>query len=899
MSLDIKEIFRSDLDPTSPTSWWSSKKIEKLNWNFDQIEEIGGGPMGPQGFDGVIGPEGITGSQGPIGRQGPKGLQGSQGPMGETNWLANIGPNNITLKIPQSTTNPSNAIVGLDNLDQDYDLVTPAGNTTSVKRLHTNDASQNNFIFISSDVDGTNVDLSLRKQVFGNLFYDTNHSKFDFGFKNVSGSKRFIFKTTNLTGGEVSFKTRNINDTYIFKFNDTGSYFNRNTTINSESLLNSTNKFQHGTPNPGDVAYTDASNVGQVKWGDPKDVIGGFPIGSIIAIDSEFKEPFFDLVNSATSGTLTITEQAAVTGTPTLDPPTFTFSYGKGKGKFKGWYLCHGRTWYKGSISYDVPNLCSFDLMIDYPYEAGLGSSPTVSQVLQNTDNRPILSSAVLKFVAALSGSTYTFSNGTSGTDVLESYIDSGEPAEQIYNGSSGTENELKMGPGYGLVYVVYLGEDDMAWDTAGAAPTLNDITAGYSSSSAGLACAATETSYKTNFVASWTETNNWSTSSYKLFNSTGVGYAPTGYYEKFGIVRYWNAVSGTFTSRQSCPTYTSIQLAYNASVIASGINGAFSGLSKSTYYVDGSSLSSATVIYSNSVGTILADAGWYRDSGIRRYWDGSGFVGASPTLDYVRYLSGLSWSTSISGACSGDYFVYGYYQSSSATLLSFTSISTMLTSDVDSSGENPLYFAVQGRYYSDVSGLNYRQGTNSNTGALSSSVSCYSSSPGPGGSTGCLLYGTKISMSDGSYKFIQDLKAGETLSSLNFKGMPTTESPELSTWSSKDANLSKDTVVLKNIKTINSNTIYSINDGKLFCTIDHLHVFKHDGLWKVGKTEDLIEGDFLLDENGNEIAINNIVKMSGSFIVYKLDTEENDLFIANGILTHNKGVGNQELNVQ
>jgi len=36
---------------------------------------------------------------------------------------------------------------------------------------------------------------------------------------------------------------------------------------------------------------------------------------------------------------------------------------------------------------------------------------------------------------------------------------------------------------------------------------------------------------------------------------------------------------------------------------------------------------------------------------------------------------------------------------------------------------------------------------------------------------------------------------------------------------------------------------------------------------------------------------------MSGQFIVYELDVEENDLYIANGILTHNKG--REEQNVQ
>ena len=57
MSIIIKELFKSDLDQYT-SNWWSSKKIEKLNFNFDQIALSGGGPAGPSGFPGDQGPDG-------------------------------------------------------------------------------------------------------------------------------------------------------------------------------------------------------------------------------------------------------------------------------------------------------------------------------------------------------------------------------------------------------------------------------------------------------------------------------------------------------------------------------------------------------------------------------------------------------------------------------------------------------------------------------------------------------------------------------------------------------------------------------------------------------------------------------------------------------------------------
>jgi intein/homing endonuclease len=46
--------------------------------------------------------------------------------------------------------------------------------------------------------------------------------------------------------------------------------------------------------------------------------------------------------------------------------------------------------------------------------------------------------------------------------------------------------------------------------------------------------------------------------------------------------------------------------------------------------------------------------------------------------------------------------------------------------------------------------------------------------------------------------------------------------------------------------------------------------------------------GDYLSDKNGEEILIESIEILTGEFTVFNLDVEENDLYIANGILTHN-----------
>ena len=56
MALNLKQIFVADSDQI---------KLDKVNYNFDQLVANGGGPQGPQGI------QGPTGMTGPIGFFGP------------------------------------------------------------------------------------------------------------------------------------------------------------------------------------------------------------------------------------------------------------------------------------------------------------------------------------------------------------------------------------------------------------------------------------------------------------------------------------------------------------------------------------------------------------------------------------------------------------------------------------------------------------------------------------------------------------------------------------------------------------------------------------------------------------------------------------------------------------
>lgn len=906
MSINIKELYKSDLDPTTPSVWWSSKKIEKLNWNFDQINLSGGGPFGPQGFEGSIGYEGSTGVQGASGVRGFQGRQGAYGTTGFNDWTINtkVGANNTTIKYDETKTDPANYRIGFLNNDVEYG---ENDDTDTVKRYNTKDSAQNNLIFIASNIGAGETNIPVRPHVFFNLHTgNADEAILDSGFQNVTDST-WKFRLSPTVGAKFSFLTPKSNPTELLELSATAFTPKFHSTFDGVSTINGTVKIGtniYGSSGTGKIASTDYDTSGQlgtVIWEDSNVVLPTLPIGSIIAVDKEFTSAYFSL--NKTGSIVNLNEVAAYGTISGTVVPTFKFDFGAGlaSGKFKGWYLCNGKTWYKGSISYTLPNLCGFDLEVEYPEYDDFMLTPPISAIgllSVTTTNRPLLGTAQVGFDAAEVGQPgyYIYSNGTAGqTKTKESYTDIGEPLVTIYGGST-TSNQLKTstGKGDGLFYLCFLGETGFTWDTAATAPTVNTISLSYSSSSYATACGNSTIGYDCNFVVStWTDAGDWTTTNNKLYNTGSSNYSNSGWYAKSGIARYWNNATGKFTLRQPCPNYTSTQLVYNSAAINSGINGAFSGLSKSTYYINGSSLSNSTSLYTNSGGTSLASAGWYRDSGSRRYWSGVNFQGAIFTLDYVNVIDAyvpLGYGTTGSSACAEDNTIYGYYQNSIATSQSFSTISNLFVGE-SSAGSGVIDYADATYYYSDTS--IYRKCNNSATGALNSAVSCSTSptSPTPpsgGGGGGCVLFGTKVSMPDGTFKNVQDLSVGEILLSKAVVGMPMKENQELFKWNSSNIELVNDNVRVSSIRSYNVNVVLSFNDGKLFTSKDHLHLYKSNGIWQVKTAVNIKVGDFLLGQDGKEIEVNSIVETKGNYIVYKLDVEENDLFIANGILTHN-----------
>jgi subtilisin-like proprotein convertase family protein len=153
-------------------------------------------------------------------------------------------------------------------------------------------------------------------------------------------------------------------------------------------------------------------------------------------------------------------------------------------------------------------------------------------------------------------------------------------------------------------------------------------------------------------------------------------------------------------------------------------------------------------------------------------------------------------------------------------------------------------------------------------------------------GGNSCVLKGTEITMFDGSIKKVEDIVLGDKLFSKSVGGLNENEDNN-ETWRSELLTLIDCEVEVVKIIPINVSSVNNINDGLLNVSDSHIHLVKQNGEWRLLRTFELKIGDFLTDEFGNEIEIYKIEILSGELTIYDLGVEDNDLYIANGILTH------------
>ena len=163
------------------------------------------------------------------------------------------------------------------------------------------------------------------------------------------------------------------------------------------------------------------------------------------------------------------------------------------------------------------------------------------------------------------------------------------------------------------------------------------------------------------------------------------------------------------------------------------------------------------------------------------------------------------------------------------------------------------------------------------------------------GGVPSCLLFGSQVSKSDGSVVNVEDLRIGDEILSVSLQGSTDESSGD---WTNdtfdKDITFTPHSASVQRVLYEFATSYYNINNEQELITGEHHMLYRQAGnqnwVWKTAPTFEV--GDFLMNKDGNEVAISSIninVDPEG-YEVVQLDVEPDDFYIGQTFLVHNKG---------
>ena len=426
MAINLKQISLSDTN---------NIKLDKVNYNFDQLVANGGGPQGFQGNPGNTGYQGVTGYQGNQGSLGDQGAVGVQGTSGQGIWKQNgISGNPTKTLLPTHVpathgTNAPTVAIGYKS-DSDFYQNGVEENVSLLLNRGTN--SQNN--------------LELRTEGSDNAFYyrlssSANLATMITGFRLPTNGSSAVLKQY---ATEFQWISEDPNAVVpLISLDGTKLQVNVNADFDSPVTINNILKIS-GTATvaaAGKIAVS-ADALGTVDFKTIEEIGGVVPLGTIVSVDPSFFSTNFILnqTNVASGG----------------DATSAKFKVGAGANNFAGWYLCNGKEWTNGAgIDYQTEDLNSFS----YTIEDNPDSLNTSSQgaATQSDYSLTIIGGSSVTMDANYTSPNYNITGSVSTTSTL------------IGNSQGGTTFTIKK-----LPQIVYLGTEDLYWQDKGIdqAPT-------------------------------------------------------------------------------------------------------------------------------------------------------------------------------------------------------------------------------------------------------------------------------------------------------------------------------------------------------------------------------------------------------------------------------------------
>jgi len=165
-----------------------------------------------------------------------------------------------------------------------------------------------------------------------------------------------------------------------------------------------------------------------------------------------------------------------------------------------------------------------------------------------------------------------------------------------------------------------------------------------------------------------------------------------------------------------------------------------------------------------------------------------------------------------------------------------------------------------------------------------------------------CLLFGTKVTLANGTEINIEDLNVGDEIKSWVPTGLPD-ESQALDSqnddwrfYYSNELLGAAQNVTVKDITFNFAAGYFSLNNGLINATETHpLYVWDNEiGKYKFKNVGDILPGDRLIMQDETEVEITNIEIVTADVEIATVNVENADVFLSNGLISHNKGTTTQ-----
>lgn len=882
MAINIQEILHpSDSD---------SIKFAKINYNFDQLVVNGGGPEGPKGDIGIKGEPGNTGATGPIGPKGDKGASGET----TSPWKSisiDLDPldnrDNLTILKPKPDTDISTPVIWLGdssflNVDSDgnsaFDGDTTLRSTLNVGR---------HYNFSSGQITAE----------YMTFWHDAN-TKLKIDSENVSAGGNFvrwnISPVTPVVGqGEdirLQINTHTIH-TEFFKLE------NSNAT---------------GTPEAGMIRYNAGSNAfeGYVagQWKEfcmapcgtgsvgSISISGGNlnlnPDGTLSGSQPTFN--FSDWTGSVSvdaAGTISVTNGNATS--VTTDPTSFAANTTAGTNQVtmlvtvtvpSGYDNATGTVQDNVTVtqptSYSAPSTQTYALDLNEGVSGSAFDIDTAQLVIGNSNgatqttwtadsSSPYGGVLVIESVqgnvvqvefsaSANAGLQFTGSDPVSVTNgvTIVSQTVSGSDDENVtvvfnYTTTSDTSPTFSIGANTQSIPPTMVTGTMNYWYGSSAAGACDSQDADYGGGVTGVSVMVDATLASS--TAAWqTAAVNAAVQHHALSSQHGAN----GYVHPTLVIDH-NGNSVAIDDKTA--------LASQAGTIIGSIQDCPLPIFS---WANTSSNSSSTPVYMDWDSTSGDNAQAFN-------WDGGTLYGGTPSISHFNWYnwnqmnSGASYvelrNASDTGAHTGGNGIAKFYFAHNGT-------------NVGQQGPHELGVRFNGvsSMFDNVS----FDGANSDTNLwVTLTASCH-------------VAGTVMNLADGTTKLVEDLEVGDVLASYSITGLGTDENEQPWQTYSADAtgwSATQSTTTVTFVNEGSFNEYYNFNNGLTKVTREHPVLVKAGDSISFKRADAVVEGDsFYINGAWVEITSIELVTADPAVTTYTIGVEEEDVYLADGILWHN-----------